>query len=265
MTPARSVRSRYSGYRPRNALGSTGTAYDDGEAAAYNYLSTYGGDVLGAQAAGGGSFMPAPQNALAGMTSGAFGMMQGASDNAGPAGGTGFSIDELSDDQLQSYYGMQRGLVDFMNTPVGYAARGLSSVLAPGVSSLFGMMQGPILGAYQRELAKRGLMEQAFKEPASGEWDSYDAQGFDFGFYGYGDNALNAPGGRYEGQRTDVFGGNPATTGPAPGTVDFGLPDLGGVFGDDRGGRNRGGPDPGDYGGGGSFGGDGGFSGGGLY
>ena len=205
MLPVRNVRSRFSGYRPQGDGRISGDAFDDGAAGAASYLQQAGFQPQNA-------LMPSMPVSGSGYNPQATGFTPQQSGNSGDQFG-GFEpmdIGRLSDDELGRMYRSQNALVGFMQTPGGMAARALGGALLPGVGSFFGWAQGPILAGYQNEMARRGL---AMQTPEPGNWNSYDARAFDLGFYGIGDNALNAPGQRFAGQSTTLYGGNPATTG----------------------------------------------------
>lgn len=260
MTPVRSVRSRYSGYQPRNALGGGSSAYDSGEAAAFDYLNSLGigdgGAAMGGMNALGTAYAASPQPSY-GWPGGYVQDSPMGRDPSSPSinDPMAFDIEGLTDQQLTSYYQGQTNLVRGMNTPGGWLARGLAGII-PGVGTAFGLAQKPILMAYQNEMAKRGLLANAFQAPASGDWTGLDARAFDMGWYGYGDTALNVDGARFAGQSTATPGGNPATTGnflSNPQLPDFtspslGLDNVGGGSGVEGGGFNTGsdwGPDHG--------------------
>lgn len=205
MLPTRNVRSRFSGYQPQGEGRMAGGAFDDGAAGAASYLQQAGFQPTNALASAG----PAQDTGYAPQWNALTGGSQGG-DGDGQSGFSGMDVSRMGNDELARMYAGQNALVNFMQTPGGWATRAIGGAMLPGVGSLFGMLQGPILMGYQNEMARRGL---AMQTPEPGDWNRYDARAFDLGFYGIGESALNARGGRFEGQRTSTFGGNPATTG----------------------------------------------------
>lgn len=127
-----------------------------------------------------------------------------------------YTVEELSDQDLQKAFNQQQQITSFMGSPAGRALAGIVGKAVPG-AGFAALAQKPIEYALKSELEKRGI-----------EYSSQETRAFDDNYYGAEiGNSGKTMGDRYSGQSSVVgTSGGMATKGISPTDFKGSLPDL---------------------------------------